>query len=139
TFHTYWKWLETAKLNTFMAAEQFTVFGWRKRITSACDNPRAAGNFYFQANCAEMMRIAAIFGTEASLEVCCPVHDAFLLLAPVDQLEAHTRQMQYFMELASEIVLDGFRLRTEVHPFPYPERYSCDKGAEMWGKVMKLL
>ena len=34
-------------------------------------------NFPMQAGGAEMMRIAAIAATEAGIEVCCPVHDAF--------------------------------------------------------------
>jgi len=138
-FHVYWEWLDTARLNCFMAAEQSTVFGWRKRITSRCDNPRAVGNFFSQANGGEMMRLAAIFATEARIQVCAPVHDAFLIMAPLELLDAHTGQMRRYMEKASEIVLDGFCLRTEEHPFPYPKRYSCKKGEAMWNKVMALL
>ena len=41
-----------------------------------------------QANGAEMMRLAAIAATEAGIEVCAPVHDAFLIAAPLSRLEA---------------------------------------------------
>jgi hypothetical protein len=39
-------------------------------------------NWPMQANGAEMMRIAAMAATEAGIEVCAPVHDAFLIAAP---------------------------------------------------------
>jgi DNA polymerase I len=37
-----------------------------------------------------MMRIAAIAATEAGIEVCCPVHDAFLISAPIDRMMVPT-------------------------------------------------
>jgi DNA polymerase family A len=139
TFAQYWAWLDNAKNFTFINTWQTTVFGWRKRITESSDNPRAAGNFFSQANGAEMMRLAAIFGAEAGILICAPVHDAFLIMAPLDRLAADIARMRHFMEKASEIVLGGFRLRTEVKEFPYPKRYSCKKGEKMWDRVMKLL
>jgi DNA polymerase family A len=139
TFRQYWSWLDNAKNHTFLHTWQATVYGWRKRITESSDNPRAAGNFFSQANAAEMMRLAAIFGTEAGILICAPVHDAFLIMAPLDRLQADIAKMRYFMELASELVLDGFKLRTEVKEFPYPMRYACKKGEKMWDRIMRLL
>src|ERR1700681_106886 len=63
-----------------VTGEMKTVFGWRRRIGRE-PNPRSLMNFPMQANGAEMMRIAAIAGTEAGIEVCAPVHDAFLIAA----------------------------------------------------------
>jgi len=139
TYHEYWKWLNDARNCAFINARQESVFGWRKRITEASDNPRSAGNFFSQANGAEMMRLAAILGTEAGIQICAPMHDAFLIMAPLERLDMDTEAMRGFMGTASELVLEGFRLRTEAKPFRYPERYTCKKGAEMWEKVMKLL
>ena|SRR5690242_10604301 len=36
-----------------------------------------------------MMRIAAIAATECGIEICAPVHDAFLISAPFDCLQDH--------------------------------------------------
>ena len=61
-----------------------TVFGWRHQVRAGA-NARALMNFPMQANGAEMMRVAAIAATEAGIEVCAPVHDAFLIQAPLEQ------------------------------------------------------
>ena len=43
------------------------------------------------------------------------------------------------MQRAGEIVLDGFKLRTDVYKISYPERYMDIRGAKMWKEVMGLL
>jgi DNA polymerase I len=97
------------------------------------------GNFYSQGNGAEMLRLATIFGTESGIQICAPVHDAVLIMAPLERLDADIEAMRAHMERASELVLDGFRLRTDAKDIRYPDRYSCKKGADMWAKVMALL
>ena len=62
------------------------------RLAAAFDrggtNPRSLRNFPMQANGAEMLRIACILGTERGIEVCAPVHDAVLIAAPVERIDA---------------------------------------------------
>ena len=92
-----------------------------------------------QANGAEMLRIASILLTEGGVRVCAPVHDAFLIEAPLDELDqAITLTMQKMQE-ASRIVLDGFELTSDAKIVRYPERYMDKRGTVMWGKVMKLI
>jgi hypothetical protein len=43
------------------------------------------------------------------------------------------------MQQASEIVLDGFPLRTDAKIFRYPDRYLDERGSRMWETVQKLL
>jgi hypothetical protein len=57
-FWRYWEWLDEAVNHTFLTASQKTVYGWTEKITEANCNPRAAGNFFCQANGAEMLRLA---------------------------------------------------------------------------------
>src|SRR5438128_1044105 len=73
--------------------EIHSEFGWRQRVMSGTE-AGALKNFPAQANGAEMMRIAAIAATEAGIEVACPVHDAFLIAAPLDRLEADVAHMR---------------------------------------------
>ena len=42
------------------------------------------------------------------------------------------------MAQASELVLDGFILRTDTKIVRYPERYSDKRGEAMWNRVMRL-
>lgn len=50
-----------------------------------------------QANGAEMMRIAVINAVEAGIEVCMPVHDALLIHAPLEHIDAHAAQLSTIM------------------------------------------
>jgi DNA polymerase-1 len=116
-----------------------TVFGWPIR-PSANTKERSIMNYPMQANGAEMMRLAACLATERGIEVCAPVHDAFLICAPLDRIEADTAAMKEIMEEASRIVLDGFTVRAEHKIFRYPERFMDEKrGRVMWDRVMRLL
>jgi hypothetical protein len=106
-----------------------------------------------QANGAEMMRIAACLATERGLEVCCPVHDAFLICSRLDRLEADKALMQQAMAEASRAVLNGFEISTDCpdesdefgkqndfpHIIRYPRRFMDPRGAVMWDRVMQLI
>jgi len=93
-----------------------------------------------QANGAEMMRLAACLGTENGILICAPVHDAFLIMAPLDRLETDVEKMRGYMTEASAVVLNGFKLRTKADIVRYPDRYMDEgRGREFWDKVMQLL
>ena len=113
------------------------VFGWRIQVGSDA-NPRSLRNFPMQANGAEMLRLACCLLTEAGIRVCAPVHDALLIEAPLDELDAAVATTQELMAQASEIVLGGFRLRSDAKVVRYPDRYMDERGEKMWAKVMAL-
>jgi hypothetical protein len=114
------------------------VFGWNWFVFPD-PSPCALLNFPMQANAAEMMRIAACLATEAGLRVCMPIHDAFLIESPLEQLEADVRLMQALMAKASRIVLARFELRTKPALIRYPEHYSDPRGERMWAELKPLL
>jgi DNA polymerase-1 len=70
--------------------------------------------------------------------VCAPVHDAVLICAPLDRLEADVAAMRAAMAEASRAVLAGFELMTEAKLVPYPHRYMDTRGAVMWDRVLSL-
>ena len=115
-----------------------TVFGWRVRPNSN-PNARSMMNFPMQANGAEMMRLAACLATERGIEVCAPVHDAFLICAPLDRIDDDVAAMRAIMEEASRVVLNGFTVSTDVQIVRYPDRYMDKRGVVMWDRVMQLL
>src|SRR6478672_350853 len=92
-----------------------TAFGWTIHI-GAESNPRSLRNFPMQANGAEMLRLACCLATERGVEVCAPVHDAVLICAPLDRLDADIAGMRAAMAEASRIVLKGFAARSAVAP-----------------------
>jgi DNA polymerase-1 len=100
-----------------------------------------------------MLRLACCLATERGIEVCAPVHDAILICAPLNRLDADIAVARAAMAEASRIVLDGFELRTDCpdefdgrgkcNPFPqiirYPKGYADKRGAAMWATVTRLL
>jgi len=138
-FPRYWQWLEDVKNHAFIHAFQFATYGWRKRITDNCCNDRAAGNFHSQANGGEMLRLATIYATEAGIPVCGLMHDAIAIVSPAEQIEADVASLQLCMGRASEMVLEGYKLRVEPTIVHYPHRYIKEKGRPMWEEIMRKL
>ncbi len=67
-----------------------------------------------QANGAEMLRLAGCLAAERDIAVCAPVHDALLVEGPIERIDTVVADTQAAMAEASEVVLDGFRLRTDA-------------------------
>jgi DNA polymerase I-like protein with 3'-5' exonuclease and polymerase domains len=151
TFSTFWRWSDAVVNQAMSWGALNTVFGWtvyagidkplspdRNHIGSA--NPRSMRNFPMQANGSEMLRLACCLGIERGIEICAPVHDAVLILAPIDRLDADVATIQEAMAEASRIILDGFELGTDVKTIKYPDRYMDKKrGLTMWTRVMEIL
>ena len=134
----FWRWSDAAVDYAMLNGKLHTVFGWRVQVPPI-SNPRSLSNFPMQANGAEMLRLACCLATERGIEVCAPVHDAVLICAPLDRLDAEVARMQDAMREASRIVLNGFELGTDAKLIRYPDRYMDDRGTLMWERVMKLI
>ena len=139
TFQTFWEWSDRNVDYALLHNRLWTVFGWQIQVAGQ-PNPRSLANFPMQANGAEMLRIACILMTEAGIRVCAPVHDAVLIEAPLEELEARVKQAQELMREASRQVLGGFELTTDADVYRYPERYRDEeRGGKFWDKVVDLL
>jgi len=138
TYRVFWEWSEAALNCAMLRGKLWTVFGWTIHIGDKV-NPRSLQNFPMQANGAEMLRLACCLATEEGIRVCAPVHDALLIEAPLDRLDEAVAQTQEIMAQASEIVLDGFRLRSDAEIIRYPDRYMDERGKKMWNTVMGVL
>jgi len=114
-----------------------STFGWPLQITAGT-KPRTVQNFAAQSNGAEAMRIAAIAATEAGIEVCCPVHDAFLIHAPLDRIDNDVALLRDIMRRASLAVTGGLEIRTDAKIVKFPDRFSDERGAAMWHRILKL-
>jgi hypothetical protein len=121
TYPVFWRWSDAAVDTAMLTGSLHTVFGWHVHVGENA-NPRSLRNFPMQANGAEMLRVAACLATERHVEICCPVHDAFLICAPLERLDEDVARMRSAMAEASRAVLGGFELRTDVHVVRYPDR-----------------
>ena len=138
TYRVFWAWSDAALDAALLLGSLHTVFGWCIHITDK-PNPRSLRNFPMQANAAEMLRLSCCLATERGVEVCAPVHDAILICAPVERLDAAVATTRAAMAEASRVVLAGFELGTDVSTTRWPDRYMDVRGKVMWDRVAKLL
>jgi DNA polymerase-1 len=138
TYRRFWNWSDAAVDYAMLRGQLPTVFGWTIHV-GPNTNPRMLRNFPMQGNGAEMLRLACCLATEKGVKVCAPVHDAILIEAPLDELEAAVDQAQAAMTEASELVLSGFRLRSEAKVIRYPERFVDERGKQMWEMVFSII
>jgi DNA polymerase family A len=137
-YRKFWQMAEAAGACAMLGRPLSTVFGWHVHPGSE-PNVRSMLNFPMQANGAEMLRLACCLATERGVEVCAPVHDAVLICAPLERIEADVAAMRAAMDEAARAVLDGFPIPTDVKIVRYPERYMDRRGVVMWQRVMRLL
>lgn len=138
TYRTFWRWSDSAVDQAMLTGSLSTVFGWHLHVGEKA-NPRSIRNFPMQGNGAEMLRIACCLATERGVEICAPIHDAVLICARLDRLEADIAAMRAAMAEASRAVLAGFELGTDINVIRWPACYIDPRGAVMWDRVLKLL
>ena len=143
-FAQYWRWSDDWVARALDTGIMRTVFNWQCRTGITEFNERTIRNFPVQAGGAEILRIACIMAARRHIELLAPVHDAVLIEAPIDRIEADVALMREIMRRASRIVLnstaDGtHELRTDVTYVRYPDRYVDGRGEDIWHTVLKLL
>ena len=138
TYSVFWQWVERVGNHAMLLSHIDTCFGWRLHITEFT-KPTSLLNHPMQSHGAEMLRVACCYLTEAGLNVCAPIHDAVLIEAGEQEIEAVAKQAKNLMARASRVILDGFEIRTDVDIIRYPGRYDDDRVGDMWNRVMGLL
>jgi hypothetical protein len=138
TYPRFWRWSDGAETHAMLYGQLQTVFGWSLRIGGEA-NPRSLRNFLCQANGSELLRLACSLATERGLQVIAPVHDALAVEAEADSLAETVAETQECMARASEAVLGGFRLRSDVEIICYPNRFQDERGVEFWSRIMAIL
>ena len=133
-YPTYWRWLRRIHSCHELRHRLSTLFGWEMQ-TDAMSNYGTIINFPVQANAAEMLRLACCCLTEAGLTVIAPVHDAVVIEAPLEVLEAEAKNAQSIMAEVSAIFLESLTLDTDVSYVRYPCRYVDKEGQGMWNVI----
>jgi DNA polymerase I len=140
----YWRWSDDWLAHSLDSGEMRTPFGWTCQTGITEFNERSIRNWPIQSLGADILRIACILAVRHGIELCAPVHDAVLIEAPIERIDADVARMQEFMRRASRIVLntkaDGpHELRTDATIVSYPERYQDKRGQEIWATVLELV
>ena len=118
-------------------------FGWRLIVT-ANTKTRTLMNFLAQAGGGDVMRLVSIVGTECGITIAAPVHDAFWILALLDDLDTTIARMSEIMTEAGRLVA-GIPIRVKVEAVVrWPQclgdvRKPDAKGQAMWCEVRELV
>ena len=123
-----WQWSDDWLAAALDSGHMWTPLGWQCRTGSTEFNERSIQNFPVQGAGAEILRITCIWATRHGLGLRAPVHDALLIEAPLNRIDADVALLRELMQRASRIVLnatlDGtHELRTDVTMIRYPDRY----------------
>ena len=139
TFPDYWRWNRRILDQGFGSGKLKTTFGWQRFVASDA-KPASVGNFPVQGNGAEMLRLAIIKMHEAGIQVAAPIHDAVLVEGSCENIQEIVSTTQRCMQEASAIILNGFKLDSDVKVVTYPDRYMDeDRGVQFWNNVMSLI
>jgi DNA polymerase I-like protein with 3'-5' exonuclease and polymerase domains len=138
TYRRFWEWSAAAVNLALFGGRLWTRFGWQTH-TRREPNPRSLANFVCQGNAADMLRLAAGFLCDAGVQLDATVHDAVLVEAPADAIGGAVDRARRAMDRASELVLYGFRLRTDFEVIAWPDRYRDGRGAAFFEELMGKL
>jgi len=134
-FPTFAAWAEQVVNVGQLGGHLSTVFGWRVRA-GRDTRSTTLRNFPMQANGAEMLRLACCYASERGVEVCAPVHDALLVEGDAAAIEDTVTETREAMAKASQVVLAGLLVDTDVEVIAWPARYSEARGQKMWATVI---
>jgi hypothetical protein len=140
----YWHWSEDWLHHSLTSGMMRTVYGWQCATGITELSERSIRNWPIQSTCADLFRLAYVWGARHGLTLIAPVHDAVLLESSEDRIEADVALMGEIMRRASRVLFnptaDGtIELRTDVKIIRYPDRFTDSRGTELWETVLKLL
>jgi DNA polymerase I-like protein with 3'-5' exonuclease and polymerase domains len=143
-FSPYWAWSDDYVQHALQTGVMRTVFGWYCRTGITEFNERSIRNWPIQAAGADILRISCILAARHGIKLLAPVHDAVLIEAPTERIEADVALMQEIMRRASRIVLNAdatgtHELRTGVEIVRHPDRYRDTRGDKIWREVTDLV
>jgi DNA polymerase I-like protein with 3'-5' exonuclease and polymerase domains len=147
TYRKFWEWSDAAVSQALFRGRLWTRFGWqtwtryRKPTDRESGDPniRSLSNFPCQGNAADMLRFAAGYMCDADIMLDATIHDAVLVEATDDAIDGVLDETRRAMDRASELVLYGFKLRTDYEVIHWPNRYRDERGAAFFDELMNRL
>ncbi len=138
TYRRFWEWSDAAVNLALFRGRLWTRFGWQTH-TKNDPNPRSLANFPCQGNAADMLRLAAGFIVERGIQLDATVHDAVLIEGPTGDIDAAVDGARRSMDRASELVLYGFKLRTDFEVIVWPDHYRDSRGEAFFDELLTRL
>jgi len=140
-YRVFWTWAKQNVESVLAGGTLSTPMGWQFRQGYGTDgNPRSILNWPMQSTGTDILRLSCVRLMEARVKICAPVHDAILIEAPLESLDAQVELARGIMEQACRDLLGGRSCRVDVDLIKSPERYrDMKRGLVMWNTVMRSL
>ena len=141
TYRIFWKWAEANQMRALMGEPLVTPLGWKLQLRNDPDpNDRSLLNWPMQSTGADIMRLAACMLTEAGIEVCCPIHDAFLVRFPLaEEIDVIAKTTKLMVDASAIVMGLGYACRVDADIVRYPDRYMDERGEKMFSTITRLL
>jgi DNA polymerase I-like protein with 3'-5' exonuclease and polymerase domains len=136
-YAAFWKWSDATLDYARLHGRLRTRLGWQVHVGRGT-REGTWRNWRVQATAAEVMRLATCYLTEGGLTVCGTVHDAALVEAPADAIDAAAAEAERLMVRASVEVL-GVPLRVDRTVVRHPDRLLDPGGRATWERVWGLV
>jgi hypothetical protein len=137
-YPTFWKWSDAAEHFGMLHNYTDTVLGWRMHVTEETKG-RTLRNYPMQSNGSEMLRTACCYAYDRGVALAAPIHDALLVESDIDAVEETRATVLDCMRKASEVILDGFALRTGYEVIVPPGHYEEERGRQLWQMCWEAL
>ena len=144
-FAQYWSWSDDYIQHAMQTGVVQTAFGWTHHVgIVGATNERSLRNWLIQSTGADILRISCILAARHGIKLLGSVHDAVLIEAPIERIEADVALMQEIMRRVSRIVLNAtaegtHELRTDAKIWRYPEHFTDPRGDQIFEHVLELL
>ena len=135
TYEVFGRWSQRQIDTGLLRGEITTRCGWRAGVVEGT-KVTTLKNFPAQAHGAAMLRAACCLIVEAGITLCAPIHDAVLVEAPADEIDAVVERTRRLMGRASRELLGGFEVGTDAEIVRYPGRYMEGRGRRIWDLMM---
>ncbi|MFU2207720.1 DNA polymerase [Solidesulfovibrio sp. C21] len=140
TYPDYWKWSDKIVDYAFHMRKLKTKFGWGLHILNVSDRSKnSLRNFPMQANGSDMLRLACVMMKRKGVSVIATVHDAVLIEANTDCIEANRDEAMAIMGNTSRELLGTLTLRADSKIIYEGDRYMDERGRNMWGLMMRKI
>ena len=116
-----------------------TRTGWRMKVDSGAKGTTVR-NFPIQSAGAEILRLACYELTRKGITLCCPIHDAILIMDRIEDIEPTVAKAKTIMETASRVITGSLTIPSDEYIVRYPDRYMDEaRGKEMLEHMLGIL
>jgi DNA polymerase I len=138
SYPAFWSFIDRTLASADISGRILTPLAWGMEL-GPTTRKTTLFNFPMQGTGADLMRIVAIRLVERGIRLLATIHDAFLIEAPIAEIEAAVAVTRRVMRESSGELLKGRELESDVMIVRPPHRYIDEEGLEMWNKLRRAL